>query len=190
VAKLADALDSKSGSRKGVWVRIPPSVPLNFLIIFVIKFLLQARRDQPKILNLCRAVAFLNQLQKDVKSYQNIEYIEASKEDINIAVELASEIIGMTLDDLSIPSRDLLEQLNEMLPQGKERHSSSFTRTDIVNYTGWTRTRLHIHLKELIDMELVVKLSGRKNSLQHYRLLYNSDQGKDGKRFMIGLNLG
>jgi len=150
---------------------------------------LQARRDQPKLLNLCRAVTFLNQLQKDVKSYQNIEYIEASKDDINIAVELASEIIGLSLDDLSIPSRDLLEQLNQMLPKGKERHRSSFTRTDIMNYTGWTRTRLHIHLKELIDMELVVKLSGRKNSLQHYRLLYDG-QGKDGKRFMIGLNLG
>jgi hypothetical protein len=101
---------------------------------------------------------------------------------------LASEIIGLSLDDLSIPSRDLLEQLNEMLPKGKERHRSSFTRTDVMNYTGWTRTRLHIHLKELIDMELVVKLSGRKNSLQHYKFLYDG-QGKDGKRFMIGLNL-
>lgn len=27
VAELADAPDSKSGSRKGVWVRLPPSVP-------------------------------------------------------------------------------------------------------------------------------------------------------------------
>ena len=150
---------------------------------------LQARRDQPKLLNLCRAVAFLNQLQKNVKSYQNINYIEASKDDINIAVELASEIIGLSLDDLSIPSRDLLEQLNEMLPKGKERHNSSFTRTDIMNYTGWSSTRLHIHLNQLLKTELVLKLSGRKNSLQHYRLLYDG-QGKDGKRFMIGLNLG
>ena len=28
VAELADALDSKSGTRKGVWVRPPPSAPL------------------------------------------------------------------------------------------------------------------------------------------------------------------
>ena len=27
VAELADALDSKSGTRKGVWVRPPPSAP-------------------------------------------------------------------------------------------------------------------------------------------------------------------
>ncbi len=29
VAELADALDSKSGGRKAVWVRPPPSAPLN-----------------------------------------------------------------------------------------------------------------------------------------------------------------
>jgi hypothetical protein len=31
VAELADALDSKSGIRKGVWVRPPPSAPPQFL---------------------------------------------------------------------------------------------------------------------------------------------------------------
>lgn len=149
---------------------------------------LNARRDQPKFLNLCNTVAFLNQFQKDVKRYQGIEYIEVSKSDIDTAVDLASEVIGMSLDDLSIPARDLLDQLNQMLPEGEKRSNSSFTRTDVMNFTGWTKTRLHIHLKELIDMELVVKLSGRKNSLQHYKLLYDG-QGKDGKKFMIGLKL-
>lgn len=149
---------------------------------------LQARRDQPKFLNLCKAVAFMNQFQKDIKCYESMEYIEVSKSDIDTAMDLASEVIGMSLDDLSIPARDLLSQLNEMLPEGKERQGASFTRTDVMNHTGWTKTRLHIHLKELIEMELVIKQSGRKNSLQHYKLLYNG-QGKDGKRFMVGLNL-
>ena len=31
VAELADALDSKSSARKGVWVRFPPSVPNNLV---------------------------------------------------------------------------------------------------------------------------------------------------------------
>ena len=48
-----------------------------------------------------------------------------------------------------------------------------------MNFTGWTKTKLHIHLKELIKMELVVKQSGRKNSLQHYKLLY------DGHSFTV-----
>jgi hypothetical protein len=29
VAELADALDSKSSARKSVWVRLPPSAPLD-----------------------------------------------------------------------------------------------------------------------------------------------------------------
>ena len=37
---------------------------------------LQARRDQPKFLNLCKAVAFLNQMKKPLKNYNGIEYIE------------------------------------------------------------------------------------------------------------------
>jgi hypothetical protein len=65
--------------------------------------------------------------------------------DIDTAMELASEVIGMSLDDLSIPARDLLFQLNEMLPEGKERQRALFTRTDVMNHTC-----LHIHLKELI----------------------------------------
>ena len=149
---------------------------------------LQARRDQPKFLNLCKSVAFLNQFQKDIRTYQGIEYLEVSKSDIDNAVDLASEVIGMSLDDLSIPAMDLLDQLNQMLPEGKERSQATFSRTDVMNFTGWTKTRLHIHLKELIEMELVVKQSGKKNSLQHYKLLYDG-QGKDGKKFMIGLKL-
>ena len=41
VAELADALDSKSGGRKAVWVRPPPSAPLN-------------KGVYKKIINLCK----------------------------------------------------------------------------------------------------------------------------------------
>jgi hypothetical protein len=37
VAELADALDSKSGDRKVVWVRPPPSVPFSFFKEFALK---------------------------------------------------------------------------------------------------------------------------------------------------------
>jgi hypothetical protein len=36
VAELADALDSKSGTRKGVWVRPPPSAPSNGQLLFAV----------------------------------------------------------------------------------------------------------------------------------------------------------
>ncbi len=149
---------------------------------------LQARRDQPKFLNLCNAVAFLRQMTKEFKFYQDdkieFEYIEVDREDIRIATELATEILGTSLDDLSIPARDLLAQLDSMTPENEKRTTYTFTRTEIMNFTGWTKTRLHIHLKELIDLELVVKESGKKNCLQHYKLLY---QGETERKFLIGL---
>lgn len=48
---------------------------------------LQARRDQPKFLDLCKAVAFLNQMKKPLKNYNGIDYIEVSREDIQQATE-------------------------------------------------------------------------------------------------------
>jgi hypothetical protein len=148
---------------------------------------LQARRDQPKFLNLCKLLAFTRQMQKQVHSYGNIRYIEVDQFDIDTAINLASEVIGTSLDDLSIPARDLLVQLDEWLPNGKERTKSLFTRRQVMEHTGWGKTRLHTHLKELLDLELVAKESGNRNSLQHYKLLYNGE-GKDGRKFLIGLS--
>ena len=56
-----------------------------------------------------------------------------------------------------------------------------------MNYTGWTKTRLHIHLSELIEMELVLPESMKKGQLQMYKLIYNGE-GQDGRRFMLGLH--
>lgn len=147
---------------------------------------LQARRDQPKFLNLCCAVAFLNQMKKEVKYHGELEYIEVDIDDIEMATELASEILGMSLDDLSLPARDLLMQLDEMLPKNKARFDRTFTRREVMEHTGWAKTRLHIHLQELLDYELVVK-TGKRNCVEQYKLIYNGE-GKSGKKFLIGLS--
>ena len=55
-----------------------------------------------------------------------------------------------------------------------------------MNYPSRTKTRLHIHLSELIEMELVLPESQKKNLLQTYKLLYNGE-GQDGRRFLLGL---
>ena len=139
---------------------------------------LQARRDQPKFLNLCNAIAFLNQMKKSVHRYGNHEYIEVDRDDIQQAVNLASEVIGVNLDDLSIPARNLLEQLVKL-------NLKTFTRREVMEKTGWTKTRLHIHLQELLDMELVILDSGKKNTLQKYKLLYEGDLTQ--RKFLIGI---
>ncbi len=139
---------------------------------------LQARRNQPKFLNLCKAVAFLNQMKKTVKTYHNIEYIEVDKQDIAQAIELASEVIGVNLDDLSIPAQNLLSELVKL-------KRKTFTRREVMEKIGWTKTRLHIHLQELLDMELVILESGKRNTLQKYKLLYTGDLTK--RKTILGL---
>ena len=125
-------------------------------------------------------MAFLNQMKKPLKNYNGIDYIEVSREDIQQATALASELLGISLDDLSLPARNLLQLLLEM-------NRKTFTRKEVMDYTGWTKTRLHIHLTELIEMELVLPESQKKNQLQTYKLLY-SGEGPDGRRFMLGLH--
>jgi len=171
---------------------------------------LQGRRDQPKYLNLIKAVAFLRQMRKETHETQRngtaVPYVLVDVEDVRVANSLAHEILGRSLDELSRPGRSLLLQLDEMVEQiigrlKKETGSNplsagpdhvpgrteiSFSRRDIREATGWTPTRLHIHLKELVDLEYVLLDSGRNGMLCRYRMAYEG-QGKNGERFMLGL---
>ena len=163
---------------------------------------LQGRRDQPKYLNLIKAIAFLRQMQKEVRGFSvqgsAAEYIEVDAADIALANRLAHEILGHSLDELSRPGHDLLLQLDEMAKtrlktQLKEKPDSkanaddfSFSRRDIREATGWSNARVHRYLKELLDLEYVLLESGRNGTLCRYRLVYDG-QGKDGQKFLLGL---
>jgi hypothetical protein len=84
-------------------------------------------------------------------------------------------------DDRLQGRRDQPKYLNLIKPT-----DLSFSRRDIREFTGWTNTRLHIHLKELVDFEYVIIETGRNGLPFRYRLAWDG-QGKDGKRFMLGL---
>lgn len=156
---------------------------------------LQGRRDQPKYLNLIKAVAFLRQMQKTVK---NNAYIDVDPEDIRIANTLSQEILGRSLSELSRPGRDLLLLLDEMIEklwrELRKQHEDacpkrtdiSFTRRDIREYTGWSNSRVHRYLKELIDLEYVLVDCGKNGSRFRHRLAYEG-QGRNGEKFILGL---
>jgi DNA primase len=160
---------------------------------------LQSRRDQPKYLSLIKAVAFLRQMQKPVKTWngngQACAYLEADREDIRQANELANELIGHSLDELSRPGHNLLQLLEKMPQSGtapeddeaaKRKNRRAFTRRDIREFTGWSQARVHRYLSELVELEYVVLESGRNGTLQTYRLLYRGE-GRDGCKFVLGL---
>ena len=68
-----------------------------------------------------------------------------------------------------------------------ERSRFTWTRREVLEFAPqWSSTRLHTYLAELIQQELVAKVSGKKNSLEHYRLLWDGES-RDGRRFVVGL---
>jgi len=164
---------------------------------------LQGRRDHPKYLNLIKAVAFLRQMTRDVRSASrngsSFDYIEVLPEDVQIANRLAHEILGHSLDEISRPSRALLMELETMVrarvkqsgtadepDQAPRLNRVAFSRREIRQHTGWSNYRVHTHLKELIEFEYVSVESDRATNSHRYRLQYEG-QGKDGSRFMLGL---
>jgi hypothetical protein len=150
---------------------------------------LQGRRAQPQYLNIINTVAFLRQFQKeilyvnDVAKQEKIAYIEVDELDIEIGNSLAVEILGKTLDELSIPARDLLQQIKLMLDKKVQnrdvtKQNLTFTRRDVRAFSSWSNYRVHTHLKELISLEYIVMENGSRNSLQTYRMVYCGDENE------------
>jgi DNA primase catalytic core len=150
---------------------------------------LLVRRDHPKYLHLILAVTFLHQLQRPVKHDAVCgDYIETTLDDIAIANDLGHQLFGHSLDDLSRPSRELLQQISDYVAKkagGGSVDKVSFNRRELREAFQWGDTRLRIHLEELVEMEYVVPLSGRFGQTYQYRLLYAPTD--EPGRFLAGL---
>ena len=148
---------------------------------------LSARRDHRKYLGLIRAIAFSRQHQREVKEGT----IAVTLSDVELANRLAHHALGQSLYDLTPPSRRLLIELREWLAgrakNGAQPQEVSFTRRELREHTGWKRTQLEEHLKELVQAEYVLALSGQAQGRRsHYRLDWDG-RGLDGERFYQGL---
>ena len=169
------------------------------------------RRDQPKYLALIDTIAFLRQIQKPVKQLTAdpstgstgspqagsgqaappVDYIEVALGDIALANEMAVEILGRSLDELSGPGRRLL-LLIEDLVAGKARARGEtapgvlFTRRELREFARWSDYQIHHYLTQLVGLEYLVPVAGRNGQQFQYRLVWDG-QGKDGERFVLGL---
>jgi len=149
---------------------------------------LPGRRDQPKYLGLITALAFLRQLQKEIKTLPQLgAYIEVDKTDVRWANDLMTELFGHCLAELSRPGYELLLILEKIAAERTEKKLPfTFTRRQVREASGWAHHRVHRYLSELIELEYVTSEGGRPGTLQRYQLLWDG-QGLDGKRFALGL---
>jgi hypothetical protein len=149
---------------------------------------LLVRRDNPKYLHLILAVTFLYQLQRPVKHDADAgDYIETTLDDIAIANELATDLFGQSLGELSRPSRELLKLIRRMMEEMQQKKQPpEFSRRQIREFTGWSDYQIKIHVKQLEDLEYLLPLSGRRGQCFSYRLAWDGE-GLDGERFVLGL---
>ncbi len=149
------------------------------------------RRDHMKYLTLIRAIALLHQHQREVKTVQHrgqeLAYIEATRDDIALANNIAHEVLGRTLDELPPQTRRLLILLQAWVAErgaalalvpGEFR----FTRREVRDATSWGDTQLKLHLGRLAELEYV--MVHRRGTTFEYELVY--DGGDDG-RHLCGL---
>ena len=158
---------------------------------------LQSRRDHPKLLNLIRAMAFLRQMQREVKrlalrdkavepalrTLGEAGYIEVTRDDIAAASRLMEEACGPNPEDLNGVSWALLGQIGTMVSErfralrasevggNTQAGDIQFTRRDIREFTGWSHNRVKRYIKELVELEFVVADAGRFGATYRYRLV-------------------
>jgi hypothetical protein len=51
----------------------------------------------------------------------------------------------------------------------------TFTRREIREFAKWERTRVHRYLRELLDLEFVVRDRSRRGATERYALVWNGD---------------
>jgi len=134
------------------------------------------RRDHKKYLGLIRAVAFLYQYQRKIKSMESaqpFEYIEVALEDIDTANNLAEVVLCRDLSELARPSKVLLAEIRSMATQMSASQDMTledvcFTRRTIREHTGWSDWQVKAHIKQLEDLEYLNVKRGSPGRKYHY----------------------
>jgi DNA primase len=142
----------------------------------------RTRRDHMKYLTLIRSIALLHQHQREVKEVQHggqtLRYIEVSSSDIELANQIAHEVLGRTLDELPPQTRRLLQLTRAMVharaaAQQMRPRDVRFTRKDIRDATQWSDNQLKVHCARLADMEYMLIHGGNRGHSLRYELLWD-----------------
>jgi DNA primase len=156
---------------------------------------IRTRRDHKKYLGLMRAIAYLFQYQRQIKTVEvegrPVEYIEVTLEDIDAANALANQVLGQCLDELAPPSRTLLSGIYNMVKElaaTKEYPIDEvyFTRRQIREHTGWTDWQIRAHIRQLEELEYLYARIGSRGKEYAYALNYKG-QGVEGGKCYLNL---
>lgn len=145
---------------------------------------LRTRRDHERFLCLVEAAAFLHQHQRETElvpaGAEPVRAVLATLADYRLAYDLARDVLGVTLHELSRPARDLWEAARALVRERSPRSDPGevlFTRRDLRTRTSWPDRRLLDALLELVDLEYVGVLAAGQGRTALYRLLVLEETG-------------
>jgi DNA primase len=157
--------------------------------------MIRTRRDHQKFLTLVQAIALLYQHQRQIKTStrrgKTLEYIEATADDVKLALQLVNEVLTPSLEELQPQTRRLLLLIDTMASAECarlkiERLDYRFTRATVRQYTRWGDTQLRVHLRRLEELEYLVVRHGAPGQTFVYQLNFEMDA--EGRPVLAGLS--
>ncbi len=148
------------------------------------------RRDHEKYLTLIDVIAFVHQHQRPVltaeRAGQRVEYIEATLADIELANEIAHDVLGRSLDELPPQTRRLLTLIDghvgaECERQRLRRSEYRFARRTLREAIAWGDTQLRLHLERLVELEYLIPRRDGAGGKFTYELAYELAGADDDK---------
>jgi DNA primase len=153
------------------------------------------RRDHEKYLTLIDTITFVHQHQRPVltaeRAGQRVEYIEATIADIELANEIAHDVLGRSLDELPPQTRRLLKLIDghvgaECQRQAIRRTDYRFARRTLREAIAWGDTQLRLHLERLVELEYLIPRRDGAGGKFTYELAYElAPQGDDKARAQV-----
>lgn len=154
----------------------------------------RTRRDMAKYLTLVNAVALAHQHQKPLQRDEHGEYIEVDLDDIELANRLAVRGLGLGLQELSGLTERVLQALRAWV---RERAASEgiapelvrFTRRDLLGRVSCGSTQLKMHLRALVEHEVVSVVRGRNGVAGSVQYALEACDGGDHDHAMGAVGL-
>ena len=140
---------------------------------------LRLRREAGKYLSLIDTVAFLHQLQRQIRTFTHhgtsYRYVEVEPEDVDVANRLMAGCLARALSDLPGTAVTLLLAIRDYVTQqaedrGLEVEAIPFNRRELRECTAWDDHQLRDNLELLADQEYVEVVGGSFGKRYVYRL--------------------
>jgi DNA primase catalytic core len=157
--------------------------------------MIRMRRDHQKFLTLVQAIALLHQHQREIKTStrkgKTREYIEATEADVKLALQLVTEVLSPSFDEVQAQTRRLLLLIDKMVSEECarleiERLDYRFTRATVRQYTRWGDTQLRVHLRRLEELEYLIVRHGGPGQTFVYQVNFEMDA--EGRPVLAGLS--